>query len=598
MNAVIGRTVSTARRVVVMLVVTSAVVWSLTGSAEADDAPADQITWSTTWTQEETVTVTETATVDGFEGTGSATATASATETGTATAATWWEVYYYASVDAYQKASAAAKAKATEQARPIAIQNAEADARAKAEAAGPKTWSTEYTATETVTVTETATVDGFEGTGSGTATATATATGTATAATWWEVAYYASVDAYQKASAAAKAKATEQARPIAKQNAEADARAKAEAAGPKTWSTEQTVTQTVTVTETAMVDGFKGEGTATSTKTATATGTATADTWWEVYYWAVQDAYLKAREQAWDEADQEARAEAKRLAQADAQAKADAAAEDPDDPTTPPEGPSCGPEVLKKDGTPWVCTFSDEFQGTSLDETKWTALETATSGFDYGDCFVGTDDGVEVGDGAVRLTTAYHDDEFTCDHPDAPFQTHYTSGSLTSLGKFSQTYGRFEIRAAMPVTHGPGTGSALWLVPDTPHFYGSWPTSGEIDIAEFYASFPDRVIPTLHYNSVVPFPDRTNNYCYVYKPTNYHTYLLEWTDKKITISVDGTVCLDHTLSPLPPLTNSAPFDRPFNINLTQTLGEDKYARPAGTEIESATMSIDYVRVWS
>ena len=64
------------------------------------------------------------------------------------------------------------------------------------------------------------------------------------------------------------------------------------------------------------------------------------------------------------------------------------------------------------------------------------------------------------------------------------------------------------------------------------------------------------------------------------------------------VSIDGEVCLDHTLSPAPPLTNSAPFDRPFNINLTQSLGTAQNSPPDGFVLDSpATLSIDYVRAW-
>lgn len=174
----------------------------------------------------------------------------------------------------------------------------------------------------------------------------------------------------------------------------------------------------------------------------------------------------------------------------------------------------------------------------------------------------------------------------------------YTSGSVSSVGKFSQTYGRFEIRAAMPQTDGPGLHSALWLVPDQPTFYGGWPLSGEIDVAEYYSANADRLIPALHYGSLAPLAERTNNYCLVYQPTAFHTYVLEWTTKRLKVSIDGTTCVDHALSPAAPLLGSAPFDRPFNLNLTQGLGIEGNALPAGKQVNSATLQVDYARAWS
>ncbi len=254
--------------------------------------------------------------------------------------------------------------------------------------------------------------------------------------------------------------------------------------------------------------------------------------------------------------------------------------------------------MLKADGTAWTCTFADDFRGTTLDDAKWTPVRTATSHFSYGDCFLGEGPNVQVSDGSLRLTTKKEDQPVTCELPDRTVTTDYTSGAVTSLNKFSQTYGRVEIRAAMPASDGPGLQSALWMVPDDPSRYGAWPGSGEIDIAEFFSQYDDRLIPTLHYSSLLPFNERTNNSCLVYKPTDFHTYVLEWTTTKITISMDGTTCLEHVISPLAPLTGGAPFNQAFNINLTQMLGSGANALPDGVEVDEATLSVDYVRVWS
>ncbi|RYJ04530.1 MAG: glycoside hydrolase family 16 protein [Actinomycetales bacterium] len=224
-------------------------------------------------------------------------------------------------------------------------------------------------------------------------------------------------------------------------------------------------------------------------------------------------------------------------------------------------------------------------------------MRTETSSFSYGDCFLGAGPNITVADGALSLKTRKETSPVTCKIGDRTITSNYTSGSVTSLGKFSQAYGRFEIRAAMPASSGKGLQSALWLVPDVPSFYGAWPYSGEIDVVEYYTQYPDRLIPALHYGSTAPFDQRTNNACLVYKPTEFHTYVLEWTKTKLKVTIDGTTCVDHAISPLAPLLGSAPFDKPFNLNLTQMLGSGDNALPAGTSIDEATMKVDYVRVW-
>ncbi|EFQ81974.1 glycosyl hydrolase family 16 [Aeromicrobium marinum DSM 15272] len=575
-------------------------------AAQADaqakaDAAAAGVEYTATATRSETVTAEEWVTLGVHVGYGKATATATATATRTVRKPTQWEAYYWASYDAFYAAQAEAKASADAQARPIALAAAQADAQAKADAAAA---GVEYTATatrtETVKVEEFVTLNGHVGYGTATATATATATRTVRKPTHWEAYYWASYDAFYAAQAEAKASADAQARPIARAAALADAQAKYDASlQGYSYSHEWTQTETVTVNESVTIGDFVGTGSATATATATATGTATKSTHWEAYYWAVINAHALARDEAQAIAAAEARPIALAQAEADAQAQYDAAQDVPDpDPEEPPPGPSCGPELLKADGTPWTCTFVDDFRGTALDTTKWSPVTTEESDFSYGDCFLGDGNNMTVASGVLSLTTRQEDEPVTCEHRDGPITTNVTSAAVTSLGTFSQTFGRFEIRAAMPQTAGPGLQSALWMVPDDPTYYGTWPGSGEIDIAEFYSQYPDRIIPAIHYNSLLSWATRTNNECYVYDPSSFHLYAVEWTPARITVKIDGQTCVDHLISPLAPLLGSAPFDRPYNINLTQMLGSGPNALAAGATFEDATLRIDYVRAWS
>jgi beta-glucanase (GH16 family) len=262
--------------------------------------------------------------------------------------------------------------------------------------------------------------------------------------------------------------------------------------------------------------------------------------------------------------------------------------------TTVPSGPSCGATMLKADGSPWQCTFADEFDGTALDRSKWVVQETATSGFTSGyDCVVDDPDNVSVAGGTLRLTARKEAAPQVCA---GWFATPYTSGSISTMGKFSQTYGRFEFRAKLPDTKVQGVQSAMWLWPDNATKYGSWPASGEIDVGEFYSKYPDRVIPYIHYNQATPDPTVTNNYCMIDDVTAFHTYVAEWTPTTISIIYDGTVCTTHVWNPAG-LVKPAPFDHPFMLALTQTLGIHTNAFDPFTTPLPATMEVDYVHVW-
>jgi len=259
----------------------------------------------------------------------------------------------------------------------------------------------------------------------------------------------------------------------------------------------------------------------------------------------------------------------------------------------------CGTKKYRKpNGTYWRCSFADNFSGTSLSTRRWTRVTTAESGFHSGpECYLSTGDGVRVANGRLRLKVARTSRPFLCESPRGDYTSQYTGGYVTTMYKFQQTYGRFEIRARFPNVKVPGLHSALWLWPRTQTYGNIWPQSGEIDVAEFYTRYPDRAIPYLHYVGDALDPDRTNNYCYVQRPQDFHTYRLTWTGRAITIRYDGKVCVHNdSWSPLL-LQKPAPFDHPFVINLTQALGiYDNAYQPNHTPLP-ATMQVDYVRVW-
>ena len=260
--------------------------------------------------------------------------------------------------------------------------------------------------------------------------------------------------------------------------------------------------------------------------------------------------------------------------------------------TTPPPVPSnaCTTTPLKADGTPWQCTFADDFNGTQLDRSKWLVQTTAQSGYSIGqECYVDDPDNLAVRNGNLELTVRREAAPFACKDGSKPaYTTQFTAGSVNTLGKFSQTYGRFEVRAKFPAATVQGLHGAIWMWPDDSLKYGTWPLSGEIDIAEVYSKYNDRAIPFIH-----AWPHKmnyTNNYCTL-QVTEFQSYVLEWTPTNLTISFNGKVCVKDTR------TTSQPFDHPFMLALTQGLGIGGNAPDVNTVQVPATMTIDYVRAW-
>lgn len=264
------------------------------------------------------------------------------------------------------------------------------------------------------------------------------------------------------------------------------------------------------------------------------------------------------------------------------------------------ERPNCGStQIPKSTGGYWKCSFADDFDGASLNRSKWIPQQTDESGYTSGltACFVDDSKNVSVSEGTLKLTAREESAPFTCTNPNGDFETRYTSGMVSTHGIFSQTYGRFEARLKISPAQVKGLQTSFWLWPTDAGRYGNYPASGEIDIAETYSQYPDRAIPYIHYNHDEPDPNVTNNSCMISDPAAFHTYAAEWTEDSIKIIFDGETCLINRWNPAAPLTNPQPFDQPFFVILTQALGIPTNAFDPETTPLPATTEVDYVRVW-
>ncbi|WP_379191171.1 glycoside hydrolase family 16 protein [Nocardioides caeni] len=252
--------------------------------------------------------------------------------------------------------------------------------------------------------------------------------------------------------------------------------------------------------------------------------------------------------------------------------------------------------VSSTDGV-WRCRFSDDFTGTTLNRNKWIVQHTPVTGWRSGrECYLNHPENVRVSGGLLSLTAREKAKLFLCETPGGGgYWTRVTSGMVTTWGRFQQTYGRWEIRARFPDVTTRGVHSALWLWPRVQN-YGAWPRSGEIDIAEFFSGKPDRAIPYIHYRKARWDPSVTNTSCLIDR-TRFQTYRLDWTRSTLTVSIDGKVCVRHTINPAWPLSKPAPFDKPFFLALTQALGIGQNGYSSWTTQLPATTQIDWVRVW-
>ena len=257
---------------------------------------------------------------------------------------------------------------------------------------------------------------------------------------------------------------------------------------------------------------------------------------------------------------------------------------------------NCGSTTLTKaDGTPWVCSFDDEFNGTALDSTKWVPQTNFVSGTSAAyACYTSSSSNINESGGSLNLTVRREAVPILCQDTAYGTSSYYSAGSVMTYHLFSQQYGRFEARIKTQATTVPGLQETFWLWPDDRYDTSGtyWPASGEMDVAETYSQYPNLMIPFLHYtwnDNGGPVPGVNTAWNCASSRGTYHTYTLTWSSKTIEIDVDGLPCLINN-------SGDPAFQKRYIIALSALLGTGANALQAGTPLP-ATTNVDYVRVW-
>lgn len=157
----------------------------------------------------------------------------------------------------------------------------------------------------------------------------------------------------------------------------------------------------------------------------------------------------------------------------------------------------------------------------------------------------------------------------------------YTSGMVASYGKFSQKYGRFEIRTKFP--KGKGLWPAFWLLPTSK----SWPP--EIDILELLGHDPTCVYFTNHWRAESgSVPNQQGRLRGPDFSHDFHTFTLVWKPDVLIWSVDGVEQF-RTREHVP--------QEPMYLLANLAVGGDWPGFPDASTPFPSQMEIDYIRVW-
>jgi beta-glucanase (GH16 family) len=262
-------------------------------------------------------------------------------------------------------------------------------------------------------------------------------------------------------------------------------------------------------------------------------------------------------------------------------------------PEEPQEQQPAAPGVPEPEPTPsalppagYRLVFEEQFQGTSLDTSRWTALQEPRRDA------LSTPDAVTVS-GGVLTTTTY-----------TAAGVHHT-GFLTTEDKFEARYGYFEARIRF--NDSPGGWCAFWLAaPTIGTPLGDPGRAGvEIDVVEHRATdqggwdeLADMVALNINWDGydehkkneqrVLALPDGSR------VQGQWHTYGVLWTDAGYTFYVDGMALWT---------TAGAVSHIPQHVHLTCEVEDGSWAGfvPAGGYGSPATsstrMEVDWVRAW-
>ena len=222
-------------------------------------------------------------------------------------------------------------------------------------------------------------------------------------------------------------------------------------------------------------------------------------------------------------------------------------------------------------GKTWVPVFTDNFDGNSLDTSRW-----ATYFNTYGDsnneeaCL--TPNNVSVSNGTLKITAKR--ETITC--PGQPTDS-FSSGFISTREKniYFPAFSRFEIRAKLP--HGQGLWPAFWLR----HINGA--STAELDVMEyFHAQVPGSTTQTLHFPNEIG-TNVAKKTTFFETPTTlpgWHTWAVEiiptnaaGTTAKIRMFTDDVMTLEYTPTKFGWLNNydqSKLFDMAINLAVSGT----------------------------
>jgi beta-glucanase (GH16 family) len=247
------------------------------------------------------------------------------------------------------------------------------------------------------------------------------------------------------------------------------------------------------------------------------------------------------------------------------------------------------PEVI-----PNTLVWSDEFDGSAVDESSWTfEIGRGVNGWGNQELQYYRKENATVANGLLTITAKKENYR----------GAQYTSTRIKTEGKREFQYGKIEVRAKVP--YGQGIWPAFWTLG---HDIGtvSWPKCGEIDILEMVGGGSggdsselrdDTVVSSVHYEQT---DGQHWNHGATYTISNgilndgFHTYSIIWDENYIYSFIDG---VQYGAQQITDANRYDEFHKPHFLLLNLAVGGIWPGYPDKHTTFPQVYQIDYVRVY-
>lgn len=244
---------------------------------------------------------------------------------------------------------------------------------------------------------------------------------------------------------------------------------------------------------------------------------------------------------------------------------------------------------------------SDEFNGSSVDQTKWDHARPWSSCY-HGATLTKNSTNRIVQNGVLSLITRQEESECV-DWDSTTHKKQLTSGALFSKNTYK--YGYFEVRCKLPnlknsASTAKGFATAFWMWPLL-DWTSNYPTIewSEIDIAEINNGFNLHSV-NIHYEDLSlsdkwelrKAPDPHDKYLDFSK---YHIFGCEWTPDYVNFYIDDILIRSSNIKYA---NNLIPMNILFTIHAPEFGDSNQFGTPYSPNTQFPyTVKVDYIRIY-